>query len=226
MLWSASDQAELIEATEGTEGAVAAVRRLAVASLLPGVGVSTVTTLLAENFARHRSGRILVAERRSGQAATMLSGASARGIDAITIEDGGNWQSQIAPIARNFDIVLTDGGVVAGLPDLTAIAHSAHALCLVTSDTRAVAENAIALAQSLQNNPAAPRPVVVFVDTQNVKSTWPILLAPRLPFPVTRIPYDRARAQGSATPSRGARRGALLTAAALLHQSEPGMSSR
>lgn len=226
MLWAASTQAELIEATETAEGAVGAVRRLSVASLVPGVGVSTLTSLLAASFARHRSGRVLVAERSIGQAATLLRGAAAPGIDTITIDASSSWEKQVAPVARNFDIVLTDGGTIAGVADLTAIAHSAHALCLVTPDSRAAAENAIALARSLHANPAAPRVVVAFIDVHNVNSTWATLVAPRLPFPVTRIPYDGALASGSAAPRTRTRRGGLATAAALFRQSEPGTNRR
>ncbi len=224
MLWTASAQAELIEATEGAEAPVGAVRRLAVASLIPGVGASTLTALVAEALARHRTGRVLVAERRPGQAATALRGSEARGIDTLTIDAASTWQDQVAPIARNFDIVLTDGGIVAGIDDLTAVADSAHALCLVTSDDRAAAESVIALARSLHANPAAPRVIVTFVDTGNLNSTWPALVAPQLPFAVTRVAHDKQLAATGASPHSRTRRGALLTAAALLRHSEPGTS--
>ncbi|SDS00427.1 hypothetical protein [Microterricola viridarii] len=222
MLWTANAQAELIDATEGAEAPVGAVRRLAVASLIRGVGVSTLTVLVAESLARNRSGRILIAERRIGHAATKLRNANTRGIETLSIDSGSTWEEQVAPIARNFDIVLTDGGNVAGIDDLTAVADSAHVLCLVTSDDRAAAEQVIALARGLHAHPAAPRPIVTFVDTLNVNSTWPALVAARLPFPVTRIPHDRALAATRAAPNSRTRRGALQTAAALLRTSEPG----
>lgn len=238
MLLTASALAEVTDATEIAEGAVGAVRRLAVASLLPGVGVSTLTAQLATTFARHRSGRVLVAERSAGHAATMLSDvalfgdSTARGIDTLTLDPSSSWREQVAPRARHFDVVLTDSGPMAGVSDLAATAQAAHALCIVTSDTRAVAENAIAIARGLHLNPDAPRVVVAFVDTGNLRSTWPALVGSRLPFPVTRIPHDRALAARQTAPRSTAgtalrtatRRGVLLTAAALFRQSEPGMS--
>lgn len=102
------------------------------------------------------------------------------------------WTDQLGPIARFFDLVLTDWGVRPAGEDLEQVAYSGHVLVLVSrADQPAAVAAANALA-GLKALPEAPRLLLALVDVNRTATPRRLAgtLAESLGVPVFRLPYD------------------------------------
>jgi hypothetical protein len=150
-----------------------------------------------------------------------LPGPAFTGSEAAT---GADWFQRVAPIARHFDVVCTDWHPQPNLAGVVAATRTAQAVCLVTPFARADAESAVALARAMHSEPDGPRVMVAFVDVARTRSTWPRLVAARLPFPVVRFGHDDSLVQGR-RPRPITEISAIETAAQLMRLSTPGMDA-
>ena len=114
----------------------------------------------------------------------------------------GTWFEQVAPIARFYDLVITDWGVRHRQVDLRQVARASHVVCLVARADRYPAEEAAALVPALAEVEDQPRVVVVLVDVGRTAERTPQLLSSQLSVPVLSIPYDPRRAQAQPVASR------------------------
>ncbi len=122
----------------------------------------------------------------------------------------GDWYRTVAPIARFFDVTSTDWGTRQSLSDISRIMSSTHTLCLVTPFDRSAGEHTISLARGLREQFPDTRIVLVCVDIERTRSTWPRLVAPTLEFPTIALEHDALLAKPRlAGAGRGARRQAL-----------------
>jgi MinD-like ATPase involved in chromosome partitioning or flagellar assembly len=106
----------------------------------------------------------------------------------------GTWFEQVTPIARFYDLVITDWGVRHRQVDLRQVARASHVVCLVTRADRYPAEEAAALIPALSEVEDQPRVVLALVDVGRTAERTPQLLRGQLQVPVLAIPYDPLRA--------------------------------
>jgi len=114
----------------------------------------------------------------------------------------GTWFEQVTPIARFYDLVITDWGVRQRQVDLRQVATASHVVCLVARADRYPAEEAAALLPALAEVEDQPRVVLALVDVGRTAERTPQLLRSQLPVPVVSIPYERRRAQARPVASR------------------------
>ena len=114
----------------------------------------------------------------------------------------GTWFEQVTPIARFYDLVITDWGVRHRQVDLRQVARASHVVCLVTRADRYPAEEAAALIPSLSEVEDQPRVVLALVDVGGTAERTPQLLRDQLQVPVLTIPYDPLRAAAGPVSSR------------------------
>ncbi len=150
-----------------------------------------------------------------------LPGPPFTAAEAATSAD---WFQRVAPISRHFDVVCTDWHPQPNLAAVVAATRTAQAVCLVTPFARADAESAVALARAMHADTGGPRVMVAFVDVARTRSTWPRLVAPRLPFPVVRFGHDDSLVQGR-RPRPITETSAIATAAQLMRLSTPGIDA-
>ncbi len=150
-----------------------------------------------------------------------LPGPASTDSEATTSAD---WFQRVAPISRHFDVVCTDWHPQPNLAAAVAATRTAQAVCLVSPFGRADAESAVALARAMHSEPDGPRVMVAFVDVARTRSTWPRLVAPRLPFPVVRFGHDDSLVQGR-RPRPSTETSAIATAANLMRLSIPRMDA-
>ena len=108
----------------------------------------------------------------------------------------GTWFEQVTPIARFYDLVITDWGVRHSQVDLR------HVVCLVAHADRYPAEEAAALVPALSEVEDHPQVVLALVDVGRTAGRTPQLLRDQLQVPVLTIPYDPRRAGGRPVASR------------------------
>jgi MinD-like ATPase involved in chromosome partitioning or flagellar assembly len=106
----------------------------------------------------------------------------------------GTWFEQVSPIARFYDLVITDWGVRHRQVDLRQVARASHVVCLVARSDRYPAEEAAALLPALSEVEDQPRVVLALVDVGRTAGRTPQLLRSQLSAPVLPIPYDPLRA--------------------------------
>ena len=106
----------------------------------------------------------------------------------------GTWFEQVTPIARFYDLVITDWGVRHRQVDLRQVARASHVVCLVTRADRYPAEEAAALIPALLEVEDQPQVVLALVDVGRTAERTPQLLRSQLQVPVLTIPYDPLRA--------------------------------
>ena len=106
----------------------------------------------------------------------------------------GTWFEQVTPIARFYDLVITDWGVRHRQVDLRQVAGASHVVCLVARADRYPAEEAAALLPALSQTEDHPRVVLALVDVGRTADRTPQLLRSQLQMPVLTIPYDPLRA--------------------------------
>jgi MinD-like ATPase involved in chromosome partitioning or flagellar assembly len=114
----------------------------------------------------------------------------------------GTWFEQVTPIARFYDLVITDWGVRHRQVDLRQVARASHVVCLVARADRYPAEEAAALLPALGEAEDQPQVVLALVDLGRTAERTPQLLRSQLRVPVLNIPYDARRAQARPVPSR------------------------
>ena len=114
----------------------------------------------------------------------------------------GTWFEQVTPIARFYDLVITDWGVRHRQVDLRQVARASHVVCLVTRADRYPAEEAAALIPALLEVEDQPQVVLVLVDVGRTAERTPQLLRSQLQVPVLTIPYDPLRAAARPVGSR------------------------
>jgi hypothetical protein len=114
----------------------------------------------------------------------------------------GTWFEHVTPIARFYDLVITDWGVRHRQVDLRQVARASHVVCLVARADRNPAEEAAALIPALAEMEDQPRVVLALVDVGRTAERTPQLLRSQLPVPVVSVPYDPRRAQARPVASR------------------------
>jgi MinD-like ATPase involved in chromosome partitioning or flagellar assembly len=114
----------------------------------------------------------------------------------------GTWFEQVTPIARFYDLVITDWGVRHHQVDLRQVARASHVVCLVTRADRYPAEEAAALIPALSKVEDQPQVVLALVDVGRTAERTPQLLSSQLEVPVLTIPYDPLRAAARPVGSR------------------------
>jgi MinD-like ATPase involved in chromosome partitioning or flagellar assembly len=114
----------------------------------------------------------------------------------------GTWFEQVTPIARFYDLVITDWGVRQRQVDLRQVARASHVVCLVARADRFPAEEAAAVVSALLEVEDQPQVVLALVDLGRTAGRTPQLLHDQLQVPVLTIPYDARRAGGRPIASR------------------------
>lgn len=160
-------------------------RRIGFVHLAPASGGSTVAAAVATVLARRRTGTVLAVDatpsRRGllpllGAGAEPVAGsrpapgtaAEARaglatapsGCHALDLRPAGDWAGAVGPIARFFDVVVTDWGLRHPAYDLEPVLATSHVVCLVVRADDAAVGAATALLHALAARPGTP-PVVV-----------------------------------------------------------------
>ena len=114
----------------------------------------------------------------------------------------GTWFEQVTPIARFYDLVITDWGLRHRQVDLRQVARASHVVCLVSRADRYPAEEAAALIPALSEVEDQPRVILALVDVGRTAERTPQLLRSQLQVPVLTIPYDPMRAAARPVGSR------------------------
>ncbi|HLL62746.1 MAG TPA: hypothetical protein VK401_06845 [Propionibacteriaceae bacterium] len=148
--------------------------------------------------------RDLAADRRAhptsaadARAGLGVSGSGLYGLDLTRDRlsaGAGSWLEQVSPIARFYDVVLTDWGVRDRRADLRQVGVTSHVVCLVARADRYTVEEAAALVPALQEVEDRPRLVLVLVDVGRTGGPTPALLRRQLSVPVVTIPYEPLQA--------------------------------
>lgn len=252
-LLTATGQHDLVAAADQASAPVGVVRRFSFIGLQARVGTSTVAETVSRALARGRSGRTLLASSEPAGAmpapapAELTEGMPRAVSERIGYQDGlftlglnapapstvgpmrsasvVLWREQIAPAVRYFDIVCTDWTGDADAFEILDRSRTSQAVCLIAPYSRVEGENTLAIARAIHQTPDAPAVTVGFVDTARTGSTWPRMVADRLPFPVVLFGHDRALATGRRPVTRTVR-AATLVAAALMRGSSPSGSVR
>jgi MinD-like ATPase involved in chromosome partitioning or flagellar assembly len=155
--------------------------------------------------ARSEHRRSHPASAADARAGLPVSGTGLLGLDLARdhlAASAGTWFEQVTPIARFYDLVITDWGVRHRQVDLRQVARASHVVCLVARADRYPAEEAAALVAALAEVEDQPSVVLVLVDVGRTAERTPQLLAGQLPVPVSSIPYDPRRAQARPVASR------------------------
>lgn len=105
-----------------------------------------------------------------------------------------DWTDQLGPIARFFDLVLTDWGVRPAAEDLEQVATAGHVLVVVSRADQPAATAAAATVAALQTLPQPPRLVLALADVDRTATPPRIArtLGGSLGIPVYRLPYETA----------------------------------
>lgn len=178
--------------------------------------------------------RVHPASASDARAGLGVSGSGLYGLDLTRDRlsaGAGSWLEQVSPIARFYDLVLTDWGVRDRRADLRQVAMTSHVVCLVARADRYAAEEAAALVPALQEVEDRPRLVLVLVDVGRTGGQAPALLRRQLPVPVLTIPYEPRQAAeqpaGSRQlPARFRLAGIRLARAILTEAQHPDLRSR
>jgi MinD-like ATPase involved in chromosome partitioning or flagellar assembly len=155
--------------------------------------------------ARSEHRRSHPASAADARAGLPVSGTGLLGLDLARdhlAASAGTWFEQVTPIARFYDLVITDWGVRHRQVDLRQVARASHVVCLVARADRYPAEEAAALVAALAEVEDQPSVVLVLVDVGRTAERTPQLLGRQLPVPVSSIPYDPRRAQARPVASR------------------------
>jgi MinD-like ATPase involved in chromosome partitioning or flagellar assembly len=145
-----------------------------------------------------------------GTAADARAGLPVTGTGLIALDlardhlatSAGTWFEQITPIARFYDLVITDWGLRHRQVDLRQVARASHVMCLVSRADRYPAEEAAALIPALSEVEDQPRVVLALVDVGRTADYTPQLLRSQLQVPVLAIPYEPLRAAARPVGSR------------------------
>ena len=160
-----------------------------------------------------------------------VSGTGLYGLDLARNHQAagaGTWFEQVSPIARFYDVVLTDWGVRDARVDLRHVAAASHVVCLVARADRHAAEEAAAYVPALADVADGPAVVLVLTDVGRTGARTPAQVRRRLATPVVPIPYEPLRAAERPPASRGlpARSRLALTRLATTVMAEAQRSER
>lgn len=133
------------------------------------------------------------------------------------------WLSEAAPIARFFDITITDFGVRHPGVDLASCAALSDVVCLIADARRTPAELVRAVAPAIRALPEQPRPVLALVDHARAGDAVARAFSGD-PWPVVGIPFDAGLRAGG-DPRRAVTRDALLRLAAALVSGEKAVTA-
>lgn len=170
-------------------------RRIGFVHLAPGIGGSTTAARVATVLARRRAGMVLAVDASpsprgllpllgtptagnepAGTTAAEIRAGLARapgGCYALDLRPANDWSATVGPIARFFDVVVTDWGLRHPAYDLEPVLTGSHAVCLVV---RAGDAAAAVLLQSLQGRPATPPVVVALVGGDRGRLPGPVVV--------------------------------------------------
>lgn len=234
ILLSAHAQQQLLGDLAAIEAPLGTTLRCSFVALGPQTGLSTVAGLTLRARRRCHAGRVLAVDMRPGQSASAVlqhgspvTDDESRGIPAAVRQwmrqrDGltalafdhasaSDWTRVVAPVVRHFDTVGTDWGPLPAA-DATDAALTAQVACVTGTWERESAESAIAFARALDDQTDCA-PIVVLSDVARTRSTWPRLVATRLPMPLIALSHDPALAGGGRPSSRTLRSITTLAAA-------------
>ena len=110
------------------------------------------------------------------------------------------WGAAVGPVARFFDLVLTDWGVRPADDELAEIAASSHVLVVVARAERHAATAAAEALAALAAPPAGPRSLLVLVDVARTPERVGAGLQRALGRPVLLLPHEPERSR-TATPT-------------------------
>ncbi|GAB3916891.1 hypothetical protein GCM10011575_33160 [Microlunatus endophyticus] len=120
------------------------------------------------------------------------AGAPVAGAPVAGQRSVAEWTGQLGPIARFFDLVLTDWGIRPAAEDLEQVAATGHVLVLVArADQPSAAADTLA---GLRELPESPRLVLVLTDIARTAALSRLTadLSDALDLPVFGLPYDPA----------------------------------
>lgn len=220
----ANARTELTSWDAAIRGGLSTTRRVGVVSLSPGAGTSTVAHQLVRAVAARRSEPVLAVDVSSdapGLAERLGAGsvppddtrASARttaeALSGLEVRDGvvalrprdaddavGAWLGEAAPIARFFDVSVTDFGARHPLVDLAACAALCDVVCLVGDARRSPAEHARSVVDAIAGLPESPSVVLALVDHAREGDGVARALATGSDHPVVAVPFDAGLAAG------------------------------
>jgi hypothetical protein len=159
----------------------------------------------AARGARNEHGRAHPSSAADARAGLPVSGTGLIALDLARdqhVASAGTWFEQVTPIARFYDLVITDWGIRHWQADLRQVARASHVVCLVARADRYPAEEAAALVPALSEVENQPRLVLVLVDVGRTAGRTPQLLQDQLEVPMRTIPYDPSRAVTQPVASR------------------------
>jgi MinD-like ATPase involved in chromosome partitioning or flagellar assembly len=113
-----------------------------------------------------------------------------------------SWRGSVTPIARFFDLVVTDWGVRPWPGDLEEVADASNVVAVVARADRYAACSAAAVIPQLLRAHAAPRVLLVLVDVGHTSDRIAAGLRRRMDVPVLTLGYERERARFVAPNSR------------------------
>jgi MinD-like ATPase involved in chromosome partitioning or flagellar assembly len=137
-----------------------------------------------------------------GSAADARAGLPVTGTGLIALDlardqlaaTAGTWFEEVTPIARFYDLVITDWGIRHRQVDVRQVARASHVVCLVARADRYPAEEAAALIPALSEGEDQPKVVLALVDVGRTAGRTPQLLQDQVQVPVCTIPYHPSRA--------------------------------
>jgi len=106
--------------------------------------------------------------------------------------DSRDWDTEVAPIARFFEVVVADWGRREPATDLGAVCADAHAVVLVCRSDRASVEEAASYVDALRTSGRRPAVVVASVDLDRVGRAAADLVAAREGTTIVSLPWDAA----------------------------------
>jgi len=128
----------------------------------------------------------------------------------------GAWLDEASPIARFFDVAVTDFGPRHPTVDMAAAAALCDVVCLVSAADRGPAELSRSLGGAVAGLPESPRVVLALTDLAGTARRAPEAVAGHSPDPVVRVPRDAGLAAGGAARTLRARIALLELTAALV----------
>jgi MinD-like ATPase involved in chromosome partitioning or flagellar assembly len=114
----------------------------------------------------------------------------------------GRWPADVGPVARFYDLVLTDWGTRPWAADLTDAAALSHVVVLVARADRRAAMEAAASLLLLREPGTGPAAVLALVDAGRTSDRPAARLARQLQVPVLSVGYDAALRDLSSVRSR------------------------